>query len=52
MTASTDTNALIAQAEALETEADNLYMALLAPSMRERTLREEAQELREQAKMV
>jgi hypothetical protein len=43
---------LVAQAEKLETEADNLYMALLARSMRETTLREEARELRMKAESL
>jgi hypothetical protein len=36
----------IAKAEELERQADALYMSLLAPSMREDTLRDEAQRLR------
>lgn len=48
---STDTTQtdLIAQAEKLEEQADNLYAALLAPSMAERAMREDALELRQKA---
>jgi hypothetical protein len=41
--------ALHAKAKQLEMDADLLHYALLAPSMRERTLREEAKALRERA---
>ena len=40
---------LIAKAQQLETDADNLHIALLAPSMQEQAWREEAKELREKA---
>jgi hypothetical protein len=43
---------MIQQAEQLEADADTLYMSLLAPSMTERTIREEAAALREQAREV
>jgi len=40
---------MIAAAEKLEQDADNLYISLLAPSMAERGMREDAKALREQA---
>jgi hypothetical protein len=40
---------MIQKAEQLERSADNLYMSLLAPSMAERAMREDAEELRRRA---
>ena len=40
----------IAKADELEAKADALYMSLLAPSMREDALRDEAKRLREMAR--
>jgi hypothetical protein len=43
---------LISKAQELESNADNLRSALLAPSMAERSMREDAQALREQAEKL
>ncbi len=41
---------MIEKAQGLENSADNLYMALLAPSMAEQAMRDDAKALREAAK--
>jgi len=41
---------MIEKAEQLERDADLLYLSLLAPSMTEKAIRQEAKELREAAK--
>ena len=43
---------MIAKAKQLEQNADNLYMSLLAPSMAEQAMREDAASLRNQAEAV
>lgn len=40
---------MIQKAEQLERDADTLYLSLLAPSMTEKAMRDEAKTLREQA---
>jgi hypothetical protein len=45
----TYTQSLYAQADELDAKADALYMSLLAPSMKEDALRDEAKRLREMA---
>ena len=46
----TYTQSLYAQADELDAKADALYMSLLAPSMKEQSLRAEAKRLRDLAK--
>lgn len=43
---------MIQKAEQLERDADTLYLSLLAPSMTEKAMRDEAKELREAAKVA